>query len=178
MHEIPKETPTYLILVFPQAVPARITLFYQLYHTQIFTVTRSHIQVSSPTWKRGVKRGTTVTSMVAKRRSSVPTAPSSPKQYLCVTGGSTSDATSARLYMQLTADCTGRLGRTLHDHTGSSPKNFYKTYSYECVYSKRLIALENTFMQVKTHEVNSEETAIPLIRLQKVIKTHALKDQH
>lgn len=29
----------------------------------------------------------------------------------------------------------------------------------------------------KTQEVNSEETAIPLIRLQKVIKTHALKDQ-
>lgn len=163
MWEIPKEMPTHLILVFPQAVPARITRFYQLYHTQIFTVTRNHIQVSSPIWKPGVKRGTTVTLMVAKRRSSVPMAPSSLKPYLYVTGGSTSDATSARLCMQLTVGSTGHLGKTPHDHTDSSPKNFYKTYSYECVYSKRLIALANTFMQVKTHEVNSEETAMPLI---------------
>lgn len=145
MWEITKETPTHVIFVFSQAVPARITLFYQLYHIQIFTATRSHILVSSPIWKQGVKRGTTVTLMDAKRHSCVPTAPSSPKQYLCATGGSTSDATSARLYMQLTAGSTGHLGRTLHGHTDSSPKNFYKTYSYECVYSKRLIALTHIF---------------------------------
>jgi hypothetical protein len=122
------------LFFFPQAGQARITLFYQLYHTQTFTVTRNRIQVSSPTLKQDVKRGTTATSMVARRLSCVPTAPSSPKPYLFVTGGSTWDAISARLYTQSTVASTARLKKTPHDHTDLSPKNFYKTYLYERVY--------------------------------------------
>ena len=122
------------IFLFPQAGPARITQFYQQYHTQIFTATRNHTQVSSPTWKRDAKRGTTATSTVARRLSCVPTAPSSRKPYLFATGGSMWDANSARLYMQSTVAYTAHLEKTPHDHTDLSQKNFYKTYLYERVY--------------------------------------------
>ena len=125
-----------LTFLFPQAGQALITLFYQLYPTRTSTATRNHIQASSPTWKRDVRRGITATSMVARRLFCVPTAPSSPRPYLFATGGSTSDATSARLYTSSTAACTARLKKTLHDHTDLSPKNFYKIYLYERAFYK------------------------------------------
>jgi hypothetical protein len=151
MRETTRKQPTHLIFV-AQVVLERIIPFCQPCPTPISTATRNRIRVSSPTWKQGAKRGTTVTSTVAKRRFCAPTAPSSPKQYSCVTGGLTSDANSARLYMQLTAGSMGHQGRTLHDHTDSSPKNFYRTYSSEWVHSRRSAALAYTLMYVgKNH---------------------------
>jgi hypothetical protein len=129
-------------------------------------VTRNRTQASSPTWKQDVRRGITVTSTVARQRFCVPTAPSSRKQCLFVTGGSTSDATSAQLYMQSTVGFTGHPKKTPQDHTDSLQKNFYKTYSCERVHSNTLF--NSTVIQVETHVISSKETAILKIRLHKV----------